>query len=223
MGKNLRTLRGLREAGKTRESDGEHMNERVEPGLHVLVLAAGASSRFGSPKQLVRIGDRPLLHRAVGIATEVAGHSVSVVLGAHADKLTPLLRHSPVTVVVNRGWEDGLASSLRAGIRSLPGSVDGVMITLADQAAIVATDLARLASAWRAQPEWLIAASYAGHTGVPAVFPRWTFQDFYELRGDTGARAILERHTDRVLRVPMPNAAIDIDTPEDLLTLERSS
>ena len=199
------------------------MNDRTEPGLHVLVLAAGASSRFGSPKQLVRIGDRPLLHRAVGIATEVAGHSVSVVLGANVDRLTPLLRHSSVTVVVNRNWEDGLASSLRAGIRSLPGSVDGVMITLADQAALVATDLARLASAWRAQPEWLIAASYSGHTGVPAVFPRWTFQDFYDLRGDTGARAILERHPDRVLRIPMPNAAIDIDTPEDLLTLERSN
>ena len=199
------------------------MSERVEPGLHVLVLAAGASSRFGSPKQLVRIGDRPLLHRAVGIATEVAGHSVSVVLGANVDKLTPLLRHSSVTVVVNRNWEDGLASSLRAGIRSLPGSIDGVMITLADQAGLVATDLARLASAWRAQPEWLIAASYSGHTGVPAVFPRWTFQDFFELRGDTGARAILERHADRVLRIPMPNAAIDIDTPEDLLMLERSN
>ena len=199
------------------------MSDRTEPGLHVLVLAAGASSRFGSPKQLVRIGDRPLLHRAVGIATEVAGHSVSVVLGANVDRLTPLLRHSSVTVVVNRNWEDGLASSLRAGIRSLPGSVDGVMITLADQAALVATDLARLASAWRAQPEWLIAASYSGHTGVPAVFPRWTFQDFYDLRGDTGARAILERHPDRVLRIPMPNAAIDIDTPEDLLTLERSN
>lgn len=196
------------------------MIDREEPNLHVLVLAAGGSKRFGSPKQLVRIGDRPLLHRAVGIATDVAGHSVSVVLGAHAEQMTPLLGHSPVSIVINRDWADGLASSLREGIRSLPGSIDGVMITLADQVAVTKMDLARLATAWKAQPEWLIAASYSGHTGVPAVFPRWTFNDFMELRGDSGARNILQRHADRVLRIPMPNAAVDIDTPEDLLSIE---
>ncbi len=70
-----------------------------------------------------------------------------------------------------------------------------------------------------AQPEWLIAASYDGHTGVPAVFPRWTFSGFSDLRGDAGARTMLARHAERCLRIPMPNAAIDIDTPEDLLAL----
>lgn len=196
------------------------MSTTVEPALHVLVLAAGASRRFGSPKQLVRIDGRPLLHRAVAAATAVAGHAVTIVLGANAELLTPLLKHSPGSIVINRDWEQGLASSLRAGIRALPGSCDGVLVTLADQAMVTPGDLARLATAWRAQPEWLIAASYNGHTGVPAVFPRWTFASFSELRGDAGARSILERHSDRTLRIPMPNAAVDIDTPEDLLTLD---
>ena len=79
--------------------------------------------------------------------------------------------------------------------------------------------LRRLAGAWRRQPEWLIAASYDGHTGVPAVFPSWCFGDFASLRGDAGARSILARHADRCLRIPMPNAAVDIDRPEDLLAL----
>jgi molybdenum cofactor cytidylyltransferase len=187
---------------------------------HVLVLAAGASRRFGSPKQLVRIGGEALLQRAVTRATEVAGHAVTVVLGAHAAELTPLVRHSSASVLINRHWEEGLASSLRLGVSQLPGSTEAVLVTLADQAAITTFDLRRLAGAWRRQPDGVIAASYDGHTGVPAVFPRHAFPLLLALRGDAGARPVLSQLADRVLRVPMPNAGIDIDTPEDLLKLQ---
>lgn len=190
-----------------------------DSNLHTLVLAAGSASRFGSPKQLARIGGQMLLQKAVSQATEVSGHAVTVVLGAYAEQLTQLLRHSPATVEINRHWQEGLASSLRLGIQRLPGSCEGVLVTLADQVAIRSFDLRRLASAWRRQPEWLIAASYDGHTGVPAIFPSWCFADFAALRGDAGARSILARHADRCLRIPMPNAAVDIDRPEDLLAL----
>jgi molybdenum cofactor cytidylyltransferase len=191
-----------------------------EPNPHVLVLAAGAGSRFGSPKQLVRIGGESLLQRAVTRATEVGGHAVTVVLGAHAAELTPVLRHSAVSVLINRHWEEGLASSLRLGVSQLQGSADAILVTLADQAAITAFDLRRLAGAWRRQPESVIAASYDGHTGVPAVFPRHAFPSLLALRGDVGARPVLSQLRDHVVRVPMPQAAIDIDTPEDLLKLE---
>jgi molybdenum cofactor cytidylyltransferase len=122
-------------------------------------------------------------------------------------------------VEINRHWEEGIASSLRVGISRLPGGSEGVLVTLADQVAVTTFDLRRLATAWQRQPEWLIAASYDGHTGVPAIFPAWSFADFGALRGDAGARSILARHADRCLRVPMPNAAVDIDRPEDLLNL----
>jgi CTP:molybdopterin cytidylyltransferase MocA len=199
------------------------MSSDPEPGLHALVLAAGSASRFGSPKQLVRIGGQPMLHRAVSQATEVVGHAVTVVLGAYADQLAPLLKHTSASVLINRHWEEGIASSLRAGIANLPGSCDGVLIVLADQVSVTTFDLKRLATAWKRQPEWLIAATYDGHVGVPAIFPRTTFSAFSDLRGDTGARAILSRHVDRCLRVPMPNAAIDIDRPEDLLNIAAAS
>src|SRR5215469_18955332 len=69
------------------------------------------ATRFGSAKQLVRIGDRPLLTLVAGRAAEVVGHALIVVLGARAADLTPLLKHSPGSMVVNRDWREGLASS----------------------------------------------------------------------------------------------------------------
>ncbi len=187
------------------------------PALHVIVLAAGASSRFGSPKQLVRIQGRPLLHRAVANALELAGHAVIVVLGAHAADLSPLLRHAPASIVVNRGWAEGIASSIRAGVQMLPASCDGVLLTLADQAAVTVDDLRRLAAAWRREPRQIVAARYDATLGVPAIFPRADFPSLASLRGDRGARDILRRSRDRVIGVEIANAALDIDTPEDLL------
>ena len=172
------------------------------PTLHAIVLAAGASTRFGSPKQLVRVDGRPLMHTAVSHAVEVAGHSVTVVLGANAADLAPLLRHTPATVVINRDWSEGMASSIRAGVARLPGSCSGVMLVLADQAAVTAEDLRRLAGTWRRQPSYIVAA---------------------QLRGDRGASALFHRNPDRVVRVPMESAALDIDTPEDLLRLPPKS
>lgn len=191
-----------------------------DPVPHVLVLAAGAARRFGSPKQLARLGGESLLQRAVTRATEVAGHCVTVVLGAHAADIAPLLRNSPASVLVNRQWEEGMGSSVRAGVASLAGSTEAVLITLADQVAVTGFDLKRLIAAWRQQPDWIVAASYAGQTGVPAIFPSHSFSALTGLRGDAGARQVLRRMADRCVRVPMPNAAIDVDTPEDLQRLE---
>jgi molybdenum cofactor cytidylyltransferase len=196
------------------------MGEDESPSLHAIVLAAGGSSRFGSPKQLVRVDGRPLLHAAVSRAADVAGHSVSVVLGAHAADLAPLLRHSVASIVINRDWAEGMASSIRAGVARLPGSCTGVMLVLADQAAVTAEDLRRLATAWRRQPAYIVAAQYRATLGAPAIFPASSFRDLAELRGDRGAQSLFKRNPDRVVRVPMDSASIDIDTPEDLLRLD---
>ncbi len=192
-------------------------------GLHAMVLAAGASSRFGSAKQLVRIGDRPLLSLIAGRAAEVVGHALMVVLGARAAELAPLLKHSPGSVVVNRDWREGLASSIRAGVARLPPSCAAVMLVLADQACVTAEDLRRLAGAWRRQPLCVAAARYGATVGVPAIFPRHLFGELSELKGDTGARALLRRHADQLVKVPMASAAFDLDTPDDLLELSSSA
>jgi molybdenum cofactor cytidylyltransferase len=195
------------------------MSDGADPGegLHAIVLAAGAATRFGSAKQLVRIAGRPLLHSAIARAAEVAGTAVTVVLGAHAAELTPLLAHSQALIVINRDWREGLASSIRAAVTRLPPTCNAVLLTLVDQAAVTAEDLKRLVGAWRRQPDYIAAARYGMTTGVPAIFPRSAFGELTALRGDVGARAVLQRNPDRVVRVPMASAALDIDTPEDLL------
>jgi CTP:molybdopterin cytidylyltransferase MocA len=200
------------------------MSDASEPegGLYAIVLAAGASTRFGSAKQLVRIAGRPLLHTTVSRAVEVTGAATIVVLGARAAELAPLLTHTPASIIINQQWREGIGSSIRTAVARLPAACNGVMVVLADQAAVTVEDLRRLVAAWRRQPDYVAAALYAGTVGVPAIFPRSRFTELGELRGDVGARRLLQRHPDRLVRVPMDSAALDIDTPEDLLSIDTS-
>lgn len=186
---------------------------------HILVLAAGASTRLGQAKQLVKLAGRPALHIVVSNAVAVAGHAVTVVVGAQAREMTHLLAHSPASVIVNRHWEEGMGSSLRFGVASLPPACQAVMVLLGDQVAVTADDLKRLVSAWKGEESMIAASVYDQRVGVPAIFPRVCFSELSELRGDQGARKILERNNYRLVRVPMSNASIDLDTPEDLAAL----
>jgi molybdenum cofactor cytidylyltransferase len=203
-----------------RQANYRTMDDLSSQGLHAAILAAGPSTRFGSPKQLVRLGGSPVLHQAVSNASFVAGHSVTVVLGANARDVTAALRQSAASIVLNRDWEEGLASSIRVAVRTAPPGCSGMLLMLADQVALTADDLKRLFAAWRRHPILIAAALYGGAPGLPAIFPRWPFSDLMELRGDRDPRLVLRRSVDRLVRVPMQNAGVDLDTPEDLLLIE---
>ncbi|HVN42550.1 MAG TPA: nucleotidyltransferase family protein [Steroidobacteraceae bacterium] len=195
------------------------MLELNDNTLYAAVLAAGPATRFGRPKLLVRIGGESLLHRAVANASLVAGHAVTVVLGAHAREIAPALRPLAASVALNRGWEEGIASSIRTAVTAAPPGATAVLLLLADQVAVTADDLKRLYTAWRRHPVLIAAALYGGAPGLPAIFPRWAFTDLLDLRGEHDARLVLRRNADRIVRIPMPNAAVEFDTPEDLLAL----
>lgn len=189
------------------------------PEFHVLVLAAGASTRLGSPKQLARVRGRPALQIVVEAATSVAGQSVTVVVGAHAGEIMPMLSRKGVSTVVNRRWDEGLGASIRAGIAALPSVCEAVLVVLGDQVAVTPDDLRRLAAAWKGQEGVIASAVYQGRPGVPAIFPRWCFQELSQIKGDQGAKHVIQRHASRLVQVPMGNAAVDLDTPEDLARL----
>lgn len=188
--------------------------------LHIVVLAAGASTRLGRPKQLEPIAGRPALQHVISHAIAVGGSHVSVVLGAQAAGMTRLLQHSSATALINRHWQEGIAASIRCGVAALSPACDAVMLVLGDQVAVTAADLKRLVAAWNGQDSVLVASLYAGQPGVPAIFPRWCFAELLQLRGDQGAKSIIQRNSSRLLQVPMPNAAHDLDTPDDVAALQ---
>jgi len=201
----------------TRHDRRPQRRRSTAPVLHAIVLAAGCSRRFGSPKQLVKLDGELLLHRVIASAGEVAGSAVTVVLGANAAEIAAVL--PPVGLHVNREWREGIGSSIRSAVRALPGACDGALIVLADQPKVTAASLRRLVMAWHHQPRHIIASRYSAVTGVPAIFPRWCFEELSALRGDVGARAVIARHEDRVVPILVPEAEVDIDRPEDLLDL----
>jgi molybdenum cofactor cytidylyltransferase len=184
--------------------------------LQVTVLAAGSASRFGAPKQLAKFQGEPMLQRALVRASAVGAHVVSVVLGAHAQEIVATLGPGSATLVVNRDWAEGIASSIRAAVQALPGSCSALMLLLADQPLVTAENLKTLVQAWRRQRRHIIASQYGAVTGVPVIFPRWCFADLLALRGDQGARVVLRRYPDNVVRIANPEAEVDIDYPGDL-------
>jgi CTP:molybdopterin cytidylyltransferase MocA len=180
-----------------------------------VVLAAGASTRLGEPKQLVRLAGETLLERAVRTAREAGCSPVVVVLGADAEQIAAQCDLSDAVVVVNDAWSEGMASSIRHGVRTL-GSVakdaDGVVLMTCDQPAVTAAHLRALRSTGEAT-----ASAYAGRRGVPAYLPAAAFAQLMELHGDAGARELLVQ----ARCVELADGELDIDTAEDLAAAER--
>ena len=206
------TLHHLRYSGWMTDSGRREANR-----LWSLILAAGGSSRLGTPKQLLRLGAQPLVSRAVTAAEAVTPGRVLVVLGAHALKLRLLLRrrHAGVRTVTNPGWSAGMAGSLAVGLSALPERADAAVLLLSDQPGIDARALQRLVRAWRCRPARPAAARYAGRLGVPAVLPRPLWAQARRLSGDVGARQLLRQCSGRTRAVEMPEAAFDVDSAED--------
>jgi molybdenum cofactor cytidylyltransferase len=195
------------------------MDELIS-GLHAAILAAGPGTRFEGVKPLVRLRGEPVLHELAARAAFVAGQSVTVVLGAHAREIAPSLRQRAISIALNRGWEEGIASSVRTAVHSAPPGSSALLLMLADQVAVTADDLKRLHAGWRRHPILIAAALYQGAPGLPAIFPRWAFTDLLSLRGERDPRGVLRKNIDRVVRIPMSNAGLDLDTPDDLLQVE---
>lgn len=188
----------------------------------VLVLAAGGSSRFGSPKQLAMFQGKTLLEQAVRTALEARLGPVVAVLGAVDQPCREVLSGMDVLIVHHPGWETGMAGSIRAGLEFLMAEQpegDGVAIMLADQPALTPGHLRALRAAAGNQSR-IVASSYGDQAGVPAWFPRKYFPDLLQLEGNRGAKGLIAR-TDGVITVPLPEtAAWDVDVPEDLAKLD---
>jgi len=183
----------------------------------IMVLAAGASTRMGQPKQLLPVGDLPLLRQVVEEAVGSLAAPVIVVLGAHAAEIRPTLGGLAVHVVVNEGWAEGMGSSVRVGMEALAQlapEAGNVIIALGDMPNFSATHLTRLIEACRQTGRSIVATEHGGRLMPPALFAGGHFPALRASHGDAGARALLQAHADEVARVPAAEL-FDLDTQAD--------
>ncbi len=182
-------------------------------------LAAGASTRMGTLKQLLEIEGKPLLVRAVEAALASSAWPVVVVLGAEAEKIRVRLARYPVILTENPAWSEGMASSIRAAVTTLQQfsrSLDAALIALCDQPAFSRETIAQLIQAQQATGRSIVAARYSGRQGAPALFLREHFATLTALTGEEGARDLLNGPTSHVAAVDLPELGFDLDTPGDV-------
>jgi len=190
-----------------------------------IVLAAGGSSRFGSPKQLLRLSGETMLRHIVEVVGTTSACSTLVVLGNQAESISKSLPPGCRTVV-NDQWESGISSSIRVGLdailagesSSAPGrQTEAVLFVLGDQPCLSRDDVERIINSGYRSLNKMVAPVHRGSRGNPVLFPRCFFSALRELSGDSGGRQLFDRFANDVLEVQMSSADVlfDVDTPDD--------
>jgi molybdenum cofactor cytidylyltransferase len=189
-----------------------------------ILLAAGASIRLGQPKQLVLLDGESLLHRTARLAVEAGCSPVLVVLGFEADRMRRQLHDLPAEIVMNPQWQDGMGSSLRAGMAALsktPAALGAVLVLVCDQPRLTLDHLHALLDRHKNAPSGIAitASVYAGKAGVPAIFSAGLVPELHACAGDRGARDLIRSHAAQVQGIPWPDGEADLDAPDDLTLL----
>ncbi|MFN7118951.1 MAG: NTP transferase domain-containing protein [Saprospiraceae bacterium] len=190
----------------------------------IILLAAGASTRLGQPKQLLKFQGETLIVKTIKTALRTPSRPIIVVLGAYYAAIhaaIPKEIQDEIIVVENKDWQQGMSTSVRLGLETLRHyhkNIHSALFLLSDQPLLTTAHLLHLieqAASNLNSPSSIVASFYNERLGVPAVFDQKWFPELLQLRGDQGARKILEAHAAEVLPIPFPEGAFDIDTPEN--------
>ncbi len=184
----------------------------------VILLAAGSSSRLGRPKQLINYQGKTLLQHSIEAARHSAADDLIVVLGSNADLIQTHIESKEVSVLVHAHWKDGMSSSMQCGLRHLieTSQVDQVVLMLCDQPFVHQGLLDQLMHDKQTSGKGIIACSYAGTVGVPALFDQKYFSELLALKGTEGAKKVILNHQEDTFLVDFPLGAVDLDTEEDV-------
>lgn len=190
------------------------------PKVALVVLAAGQSSRMGRPKQLLEIGGQPMIRLVARAAIASGCDPVLVVRGAH--DISPAISDLPVEIVENNFWQQGMGSSIRCGIKALSAyDTQGAILTLADLPLVKAETFRQMRELWRAIPNSIVAAKYAGTLGVPALFSESFYPELLNMPVEQGCKSVIYKNLEVVTQFLCPEAEVDIDRPEDFQALAR--
>jgi molybdenum cofactor cytidylyltransferase len=181
-----------------------------------VVLGAGGSSRFGSPKQLLPFGDTTLLGQVVRNASASSLERIVVVLGRASGELREALDFGRAEVVENTAYGTGCASSLLAGLDAAGDDCEALFLLLGDQPGVLPEFIDRALSEWKRERPWAAVCSYRDRLGHPFIFSREAFDDLKGLHGDKAVWKLIETYPDRVREIEI-DAGLppDVDTPED--------
>jgi molybdenum cofactor cytidylyltransferase len=181
-----------------------------------VVLGAGQSSRFGSPKQLLPFGDTTLLGQVVRNANASSPDRVVVVLGRASDEVREALDFGRAGVVENTAYGTGCASSLLAALDAAGEDCEALCLLPGDQPGVLPEFIDRALSEWKRERPWAAVCSYRGGIGHPFVFAREAFGELEGLHGDKAVWKLIEAYPERVRRVAIDaELPPDVDTPDD--------
>ncbi|GAB4426857.1 MAG: molybdenum cofactor cytidylyltransferase [Anaerolineae bacterium] len=195
----------------------------VRSRIAAVILAAGGSTRFGSPKQLARWGDKTFIEQVVDTALAAEVSRVVVVLGAEIEQCRAVLGRRPVEIVINPAWAQGQSTSLQAGLAALPSNTGGALFMLVDLPGVTPALLNQLIQRHRETLAPLVWPEFEGQRGNPALFDRALFPELQQVRGDTGGKPVLLKYQKQAERVAVADEAVlwDFDRPEDVNPLGR--
>jgi molybdenum cofactor cytidylyltransferase len=194
------------------------------PKVAAIVLAAGASTRYGQPKQLLPVGGKTMLQHVVDIVLASPVDQTIVVLGHRADEMgasvrqgLPTAADKPADIVTNEDWEAGLSTSMQAGLRAVRSDAQAALFVLADQPTITPEIIAALLGRYQGTGAPIVVPTYQGKRGNPVLFDRSLFAELMKVRDDQGGRQLIDMYGDRTERVEVGSEAvlIDVDTEED--------
>ena len=196
---------------------------RDKSNIVALIMAAGSSSRFGSPKQLLKWKSSNLLQHTIETANKSNAFKTFLVLGANCDLILEMIDANPVEVFRNQSWEKGLGNSIAFGVKSViqqDPKTEGILIMLADQPLIDSDYLNSMIDKFKEGKNQIIATTYKNNKqGVPVIFDKAYFEELIQLNDDDGAKQVIKKHMANVFAVKHNNNCLDIDTFEDYESL----
>jgi len=187
--------------------------------IAIIILAAGSSSRLGRPKQLILKDGETLIRSVAKMAMDLQEDRVLVITGAFDKEVRQSLEGLDITVIYNDEWQEGIASSIRKGIGQLEGmDYEGALFLVCDQVKLNLPLLKEIVQSYRAGNSSVVCCRYGTQLGIPALLDAAHFPELLQLRGDRGAKALIQASDDKTI-IEFEEGIWDIDEPGDLQRL----
>ncbi|MDG1810398.1 MAG: nucleotidyltransferase family protein [Polaribacter sp.] len=185
--------------------------------IQLLLVAAGASSRMGEPKQLLPWNNQTLIEHQLNNLLKT-NTTTSVVLGANAEKISSVIDSLPISIFTNPKWQNGMGNSISFGIQQLlekDANIDGILISLIDQPLLTTEYFNKIIESFQINKKQIIVSqSENGWLGAPVLFDKTYFDELINLKGDEGAKLIISKNKNKIHLILAETILQDIDTPE---------